>query len=122
MSYPNDRSTESMVLVLGDLFPDKHGALGGIAWNCETLPVDICAGRVLAQAIVREMKTNSHHQHDFAETKAEIAAAQQLPEIRKTTHPPRRLPLDERAGAPRENLFPRSLGDRADDFRSSTAS
>jgi hypothetical protein len=37
---------------------------------------DIYAGRVLAQAIVREMKANPDFQRDFAEAKAEIAAAQ----------------------------------------------
>jgi hypothetical protein len=40
----------------------------------QTLPVQ--AGRVLAQAIVREMKAGQDFQRDFAEAKAEVAAAQ----------------------------------------------
>ncbi len=37
---------------------------------------DIYAGRVLAQAIVRELKSDSDFQKDFAEAQAEIAGAQ----------------------------------------------
>jgi acid phosphatase (class A) len=40
-------------------------------------PTDIYAGRVLAQAIVKQMAKSDAFQHDFAETKAEIAAAMQ---------------------------------------------
>jgi acid phosphatase (class A) len=38
-------------------------------------PTDIYAGRVLAQAIVRELKSDPDFQRDFAEVKGEIAAA-----------------------------------------------
>jgi acid phosphatase (class A) len=38
---------------------------------------DVQAGRVIGQAIVREMMANPAFQHDLAEAKAEIAAAQQ---------------------------------------------
>jgi acid phosphatase (class A) len=85
-SYPSGHSTESMVLalVLADLFPDKHDAIiakaRSIGWHrveiARHYPTDIYAGRVLAQAIVREMKGNPNFQKDFAEAKAEIAAAQ----------------------------------------------
>ena len=85
-SYPSGHSTESMVLalVLADLFPDQHDAIIGearaIGWHrveiARHYQTDIYAGRVLAQAIVREMKANLDFQRDFAETKAEIAAAQ----------------------------------------------
>ncbi|MGA2028891.1 MAG: phosphatase PAP2 family protein [Verrucomicrobiota bacterium] len=85
-SYPSGHSTESMVLalVLADLFPDKRDALIAeareIGWHrveiARHYPTDIYAGRVLAQAIVREMKRNPDFQHDFAEAQAEIAAAQ----------------------------------------------
>jgi acid phosphatase (class A) len=85
-SYPSGHSTESMVLalVLADLFPDKHDAIiataRGIGWHrvqtARHYPTDIYAGRVLAQAIVREMKNNADFQKDFAEAKAEIEAAQ----------------------------------------------
>jgi hypothetical protein len=39
-------------------------------------PTGTCAGRVPAPAIVREMKANSDFQRDFAQARAEIAAAQ----------------------------------------------
>jgi acid phosphatase (class A) len=86
-SYPSGHSTESMVLalVLADLFPDKHDAIIAeartIGWHRVEIgrhyPTDIYAGRVFAQAIVREMKKNADFQADFAGAKAEIAAMQQ---------------------------------------------
>jgi len=59
-SYPSGHSTESMVLalVLADLIPDRQDA--------------IIAG---ARAIVRQLKQSEAFQKDFAEVKAEIAAA-----------------------------------------------
>ena len=64
-SYPSGHSTESMVLalVLADLFPDKHDAIiaeaRSIGWHrvqiARHYPTDIYAGRVLAQAIVKQM-------------------------------------------------------------------
>jgi acid phosphatase (class A) len=85
-SYPSGHSTESMVLalVLADLFPEKRGAIiaeaRSIGWHrveiARHYPTDIYAGRVLAQAIVREMKKNSDFQRDLAEARAEIANAQ----------------------------------------------
>ncbi|HVU08442.1 MAG TPA: phosphatase PAP2 family protein [Verrucomicrobiae bacterium] len=85
-SYPSGHSTESMTLalVLAELFPDKRDALIGeartIGWHrveiARHYPTDIYAGRVLAQAIVREMNNNPDFQKDLAEAKAEIAAAQ----------------------------------------------
>jgi len=85
-SYPSGHSTESMVLalVLADLFPDRHEAIlakaRSIGWHRVEIArhylTDIYAGRVLAQAIVREMKVNPDFQKDFAAVQAEIAAAQ----------------------------------------------
>jgi acid phosphatase (class A) len=85
-SYPSGHSTESMVLalVLADLFPDKHDAIiaeaRAIGWHrveiARHYPTDIYAGRVFAQAIVRQMKKSDEFQKDFAEAKAEVAAAQ----------------------------------------------
>jgi acid phosphatase (class A) len=85
-SYPSGHSTESMVLalVLADLFPDKHDAIiaeaRSIGWHrvqtARHYPTDIYAGRVLAQAIVKQMVKSDAFQKDFAEAKAEIAAAQ----------------------------------------------
>jgi acid phosphatase (class A) len=84
-SYPSAHSTESMVLalVLADLFPDKHDAIIAVArdigWHRveygRHYATDVFAGRVLAQAIVREMKKDADFQRDFAAAKAEIAAA-----------------------------------------------
>ena len=84
-SYPSGHSTESMVLalVLADLFPDKHDAIiaeaRSIGWHrveiARHYPTDIYAGRVLAQAIVEQMKESPEFQSDFAAAQAEIAAA-----------------------------------------------
>jgi len=86
-SYPSGHSTESMVLalVLADLFPGRHDAIvaeaRGICWHRVEIgrhyPTDIYAGRVFAQAIVREMKRNAEFEKDFAAVKAEIAAMPQ---------------------------------------------
>ena len=84
-SYPSGHSTGSMVLalVLADLFPDKHDAIIAVArdigWHRveygRHYATDVFAGRVLAQAIVREMKKDPDFQRDFAAAQAEIAAA-----------------------------------------------
>ncbi len=85
-SYPSGHSTESMVLalVLADLFPGQHDAIIAeartIGWHrvevARHYPTDIYAGRVLAQAIVRQMKKSDAFQKDFDKVKAELAAAQ----------------------------------------------
>jgi acid phosphatase (class A) len=85
-SYPSGHSTESMVLalVLADLFPARHDAIlakaRSIGWHrveiARHYTTDIYAGRVLAQAIVREMKTSPDFKRDFAGARAEIAAVQ----------------------------------------------
>jgi acid phosphatase (class A) len=85
-SYPSGHSTESMVLalVLADLFPDKRDAIiakaRSIGWHrveiARHYPTDIYAGRVLAQAIVRQMKESPDFQNDFAQAKAELATVQ----------------------------------------------
>jgi acid phosphatase (class A) len=85
-SYPSGHSTESMVLalILADVFPDKHDAIiakaRSIGWHrvqtARHYPTDIYAGRVLAQAIVKQMEKNDDFIKDIAEVKAEIAAAQ----------------------------------------------
>ncbi len=86
-SYPSGHSTESMVLalVLADLFPDQHDAIiaeaRSIGWHrveiARHYPTDIYAGRVLAQAIVKQMNQNEDFQKDFAAAKAEVSAAMQ---------------------------------------------
>jgi acid phosphatase (class A) len=83
-SYPSGHSTESMVLalVLADLLPEKRDAILAHArqmgWHrvqiARHYPTDIYAGRVLAQAIVRQMNQNDAFKTDFAEAKSEIEA------------------------------------------------
>jgi acid phosphatase (class A) len=85
-SYPSGHSTESMTLalVLAELFPDKHDAIiakaRSIGWHrvqtARHYLTDIYAGRVLAQAIVREMKKSPDFQKDFEAVEVELAAAQ----------------------------------------------
>jgi acid phosphatase (class A) len=83
--YPSGHSTHATViaLVLADLFPDKREAIMAIGrdigWHrvqiARHYPTDIYAGRVLAQAIVREMKDSRKFQKDFAKAQKEIATA-----------------------------------------------
>ena len=84
--YPSGHSTEAttLALVLAELLPEKadailaHGRLMG--WHrvqiARHYPTDIYAGRVLAQAIVHELKANPDFQTDFTGVKAELTAAQ----------------------------------------------
>jgi acid phosphatase (class A) len=86
-SYPSGHSTVATVqaLVLAELFPDKREAILAlgrqIGWDRVLTGyhflTDVRAGRVLGQAIVREMMANPAFEHDLAEAKSEIAAAQQ---------------------------------------------
>ena len=81
-SYPSGHSTRGTVyaMLLGDLFPERKDpilAIGrNIGWDRVLIgkhfPTDIYAGRVLARAIVRELKADPAFQHDFAEAKAEV--------------------------------------------------
>ena len=83
-SYPSGHSTVGTIqaLLLAELFPDKRDAILAIGreigWSRVLIgkhfPTDVHAGRVLAQAMVREMQANPTFQKDFAELKAEIAA------------------------------------------------
>ena len=85
-SYPSGHSTESMVLalVLADLVPDKHDDIilhaRQMGWHRVQIgrhyPTDIYAGRVLAVAIVKQLKKSDQFEADFNAAKAELAAAQ----------------------------------------------
>ena len=85
-SYPSGHSPETMVLalVLAEAVPEKQDALLAHArrmgWHrvqiARHYPTDIYAGRVLAQAIVQELKKSDTFEKELAEVKAEIAAAQ----------------------------------------------
>ena len=84
-SYPSGHSTESMVLalVLADLLPEKHDAIIAharqIGWHrvqiARHYPTDIYAGRVLAMAIVKQLKKSDAFQKDFDAVKGELDAA-----------------------------------------------
>ena len=88
-SYPSGHATGGTVdaLLLAELFPEKKDAIltfgRNLGWHrvliAKHYPSDIYAGRVLGQAIVRELKANPAFQHDFEEAKAELAAAGHAP-------------------------------------------
>ena len=85
-SYPSGHSTVGTVdaLMLAELFPEKREAILAlgrqIGWDRVLtgyhFVTDVRAGRVLAQAIVRQLMDSPAFQHDLAEAKAEIAAAE----------------------------------------------
>jgi acid phosphatase (class A) len=83
--YPSGHSTRATVyaLLLVELFPEHRDEIlakgresgwlrvqGGVH-----TPLDIYAGRTIGQAIAQALLRNPAFQHDFAEVKAEIAAA-----------------------------------------------
>ena len=85
-SYPSGHSTRGTVqaLVLAELFPAQREAIleigRNIGWDRVLLgkhfPTDVFAGRVLGQAIARELMKSPAFQRDLAEAKAEVQAAQ----------------------------------------------
>lgn len=91
-SYPSGHSTRGTVqaLLLAELFPEKRAAIlvmgRDIGWDRVLIgkhfPTDIQAGRVLGQAIVRELLASPAFERDLADAKAEIqrrlAAAEPL--------------------------------------------
>ena len=84
--YPSGHSTRGTVqaLLLAELFPEQKVAILEIGCNIgwdrvligKHFPTDIYAGRVLGKAIVRELMASPAFQHDLAEAKAEVQAAQ----------------------------------------------
>lgn len=84
--YPSGHSTRGTVqaLLLAELFPDQKAAIleigRNIGWDRVLIgkhfPTDIYAARVLGRAIVRELLASPAFQHDLAEVKAEVQAAQ----------------------------------------------
>jgi acid phosphatase (class A) len=83
-SYPSGHSTHGTVyaLLLAELFPEKRDEIlkygREIGWRRvvtgKHYPTDIYAGRVLGQAIVRQLHANPEFEHDFAAVKSEIDA------------------------------------------------
>jgi acid phosphatase (class A) len=90
-SYPSGHSTRGTVyaLLLAELFPDKRDDIlkygREIGWlrvvTGKHYPTDIYAGRVLGQAIVRQLHANPEFEHDFAAAKAEIAAISKVDSV-----------------------------------------
>jgi len=88
-SYPSYHSTFGTVegALLAELFPQRAAAIletgRNLGWHRvlmgEHYPTDIYAGRVLGQAIVRELKTSAVFQHDFAECATEVASGNLIP-------------------------------------------
>ena len=84
--YPSGHSTRGTVysLVLAEVFPEHKEAIleigRNIGWDRVLIGMhfatDIYAGRVLGQAIVRELLASPAFQSDLAEAKAEAQAAQ----------------------------------------------
>jgi acid phosphatase (class A) len=87
--YPSGHSTRGTVysLVMAELFPEQKDAILAvgrtIGWDRVLLgvhfPTDIYAGRVLGQAIFRELMASPAFQHDLAEAKAEAHDVQPAP-------------------------------------------
>src|SRR5207302_3408345 len=83
--YPSGHSARGTVyaLLLAELFPEKKDAIlaigRDIGWDrvliCKHFPTDVQAGRVLGQAIFRELSGSAAFQQDLAEAKAEVSAA-----------------------------------------------
>ena len=81
-SYPSGHSTRGTVqaLMLAELFPEKRAAIldfgREIGWDRVLIgkhfPTDVVAGRVLGQAIMRELMASPEFQHDLAAAKEEI--------------------------------------------------
>ncbi|HET7625533.1 MAG TPA: phosphatase PAP2 family protein [Verrucomicrobiae bacterium] len=84
-SYPSGHSTRATIyaLLLAEIFPERKDEILAIGrqtgWHRVEMavhyPTDIFAGRVLARAVVRQLKTDAKFQRDFAEVKAELTAA-----------------------------------------------
>ncbi len=84
-SYPSGHSTRGTVyaLVLAEIFPDKREAILEtgriIGWDRVLIgkhfPTDVYAGRVLGQAVFRELLASPAFRRDLAEAKAEAKAA-----------------------------------------------
>jgi acid phosphatase (class A) len=83
-SYPSGHSVRGTVtaLLLAEMFPDKKEGIlqigKDIGWNRVLIGkhfyTDVVAGRVLAQAIVKELHELPGFEKDLAEVKAEIKA------------------------------------------------
>lgn len=102
-SYPSGHSTRGTVysLLLAEIFPAHRDAileLGlDIGWDRVLIgkhyPSDVLAGRVLGQAIVRELRKSAQFERDLSQAKAEAAQASAQIEVQR--------PLQQAAGVSR---------------------
>lgn len=86
-SYPSGHSTRGTMqsLILAEIFPGQREAIlqigRNIGWDRVLIgkhyPTDVNAGRVLGQAIFRELMKSPAFQRDLAAAKEEVRAAQQ---------------------------------------------
>lgn len=84
-SYPSGHSTRGTMqaLIMAEVFPERRDALlkcgRQLGWDRTVLgkhyPTDINAGRVLGQAIFRELMKNRAFRRDLAAARAEVLAA-----------------------------------------------
>jgi len=87
-SYPSGHSTVGTVqsLLLAEIFPKKREAIleigRNIGWDRVIIgkhfPTDVHAGRVMGQAIFRELMKSPEFQRDLAEAKAEVQTMRQV--------------------------------------------
>lgn len=83
-SYPSGHSTRGTMqsLILAEVFPEQRQAIlengRAIGWDRVIIgkhyPTDVNAGRVLGQAIFRELMKSPDFQRDLAAAKAEVSA------------------------------------------------
>jgi acid phosphatase (class A) len=115
-AYPSGHSTRGTVqaLLLAELCPEHKDAILAIGRNIgwdrvligKHFPTDIYAGRVLAQAIVRELQASPAFQRDLAEAKAEVQAVQRP----VASQAPDNQPDNVSASPPTERPVPASTG------------
>jgi acid phosphatase (class A) len=114
--YPSGHTTRGTVnaLLMAELFPEHKDAIleigRNIGWDRVLIgkhfPTDVYAGRVLAQAIVRELLASPAFQRDLAEAKAEAQAAQQECAKATVSHQPVQVRGSGAAQATQDHLAP----------------
>ncbi len=96
-SYPSGHSTRGTVysLLLAEIFPAHSDAIlelgRDIGWDRVLIgkhyPSDVLAGRVLGQAIVRELRKNAQFERDLAQAKAEAAEVDATVQAQRLSQP-----------------------------------
>lgn len=96
-SYPSGHSTRGTVysLLLAEIFPAHRDAIlelgRDIGWDRVLIgkhyPSDVLAGRVLGQAIVRELRKSAQFERDLAHAKAEAAEVDATVQAQRPSQP-----------------------------------